>query len=366
MQHERLQVTAVRQPEDAADAAREQHVERGLEPAAGGHEGVGDQRQTRTMRVVGGRRGEVGLHGDRLPAGHPLAREDPARQPVQGSADIGRTQRHVAGGRDQMFEIQATQRPERGVGRCGRHPGGKTTGQGVELQAQVLPGAFGRGRLRSHLPDLPAQISSQRGRRNESACEQRAQTLGQSWQRHLRQHETNAVIERRTIATIAKRAVERHLDEARDLGLVGQREAGIEAGLERKLAQQREAERVDGRHRDLVGTIPQRLPHAGVTCPQVGHDAVAHLGGRLARERDGQHVPRVDAGREQREVAVHEHAGLARAGRGLEYHVVARVCRVRASCLIDGDQRGITHHPRSPSGTRWRSRRTGSGTGCGA
>ena len=71
VQHERLQVAAVRQSEDAPDAAREQHVERRLEPAAGDHERVGDQGQTRTMRVVGRRRGEVGLRRRSASCGAP-------------------------------------------------------------------------------------------------------------------------------------------------------------------------------------------------------------------------------------------------------------------------------------------------------
>ena len=71
----------------------------------------------------------------------------------------------------------------------------------------------------------------------------------------------------------------------------------------------------------------QRLPRVGRDLPmlarpgELGDDARAHLGGRLAGEGDGQHAPRVDAGGEQVEVAIDEHLGLAGAGRGLERHV---------------------------------------------
>jgi hypothetical protein len=56
------------------------------------------------------------------------------------------------------------------------------------------------------------------------------------------------------------RAVQRLLDEARDLGLVGHVEAGIEVRFEWELAEQRQAERVDGADRDFREAIAQLDP----------------------------------------------------------------------------------------------------------
>ena len=58
--------------------------------------------------------------------------------------------------------------------------------------------------------------------------------------------------------------VERLLDQARDLGLVGHVEARVEVGLERKLAQQGQAERVDGADGDVVEAVAQLAPADGV------------------------------------------------------------------------------------------------------
>ena len=49
-------------------------------------------------------------------------------------------------------------------------------------------------------------------------------------------------------------------DEPRNLGLVGQIEARVDVGFERELADERQAERVDRRDRDLAETLAQRLP----------------------------------------------------------------------------------------------------------
>ena len=58
----------------------------------------------------------------------------------------------------------------------------------------------------------------------------------------------------------AMRAIDGVLGETRRLGLVGDGEAGGEAGLERELAQQRVAERVDGADGDVADAIAQRQP----------------------------------------------------------------------------------------------------------
>ena len=57
-----------------------------------------------------------------------------------------------------------------------------------------------------------------------------------------------------------QRLVERLIDQPRDLGLVRERKVGIEIRLERKLAQHREAERVDRADLDVGESIPQLVP----------------------------------------------------------------------------------------------------------
>ncbi len=128
-----------------------------------------------------------------------------------------------------------------------------------------------------------------------------------------------------------ERLVERSIDEPRHLRLVGHAEAGIEIGLERELAEQRQAEGVDGADLDVREPIANRRPARSIErvercrLAQLADDPLAHLGGRLARERDREDVGRVDASGEQVHVARDEHAGLARPGRRLEHDVLRRI-----------------------------------------
>ena len=98
--------------------------------------------------------------------------------------------------------------------------------------------------------------------------------------------------------------IERLLDQARHLGLVGHLEAGIEVGLERELAQQRQAERVDRADRDVAEAVAQSPPALPVSNSEraaarrsSSDDPLAHLGRGLARERDREDVGRLDAAR---------------------------------------------------------------------
>ena len=135
-------------------------------------------------------------------------------------------------------------------------------------------------------------------------------------------------------------AIDGVLGETRRLGLVGDGEAGGEAGLERELAQQRVAERVDGADGDVADAIAQRQPARaprvalGGGAAQLRDDALAHLGGGLAGEGDGQDVRGIDADAQQVDVALHQHRRLAGAGRGLEHDVVARIDGVGARRLV--------------------------------
>ena len=130
-----------------------------------------------------------------------------------------------------------------------------------------------------------------------------------------------------------QRAVERGFDESRRLGFVGEIEAGIDAGFERKFVQQRQAERVDRADADVVERIADLAPPLrreaalAMTLPQRRHHPLAHFRRGLAREGDRQDVARRDAGFEQAHVAIDEHARLAGARRGLERDIAQRIDR---------------------------------------
>ena len=66
-----------------------------------------------------------------------------------------------------------------------------------------------------------------------------------------------------TAAPDRQRAVERGFDEPRRLGFVGEVEAGIDARLERKLVQQRQAKRVDGADADVAERVRISRQRAG-------------------------------------------------------------------------------------------------------
>ena len=108
----------------------------------------------------------------------------------------------------------------------------------------------------------------------------------------------------RQAAAGAKRAIQRFLDQARRLGFVGELEAGIDVGLERELAQQRSGRtrrssrwRCRRGSRESRATTPAVMARSRWRRRQFVQDALPHLRGGLARERDREDVARLDAGR---------------------------------------------------------------------
>jgi hypothetical protein len=136
----------------------------------------------------------------------------------------------------------------------------------------------------------------------------------------LRHQEGNILIVPSPRGHYPQGAIDRLVDEARHLGLVSQREAGVDVRLQRELADQRQAERVDGVDGNIRHPIPQRQPAPSILgrCNrgrlQLMHDALAHLGRRLAREGDGENVRGIDACSQQVDVPRHEDRRLAGAG----------------------------------------------------
>ena len=193
------------------------------------------------------------------------------------------------------------------------------------------------------------QVAVQNARRDEPSVEQRAEPSAQTPLAKLRKHEGDVVVLARVRPRDSKRAIERLLHETRHLGLVGQSEARIDVRFQWKLAQQRQAEGVDRRDGDVAQSLPQIAPSFGIELggpagfPQPLHDALAHFGGGLASEGDGQDVVGIDAGKEQVDVPLDQHPRLAGARRSLKHDVLR---------WIDGGlPRGfVRRHRRSPSG----------------
>ena len=86
----------------------------------------------------------------------------------------------------------------------------------------------------------------------------------------LREHQRHVVVVAREAAADPQRLVERLADQPRHLGVVGEVEAGIDVGFERKLAQQRQAERVDGRDGDVAEALLQIAPARRVELARAG------------------------------------------------------------------------------------------------
>ena len=70
-------------------------------------------------------------------------------------------------------------------------------------------------------------------------------------------------------------------------------------------------------------------------------DPLPHLGGGLAREGDRQDVLGLDAGSQQVDVALHEHARLAGAGGGFEHDVSGRIDRETPGVGISRQSPGV-------------------------
>ena len=169
-----------------------------------------------------------------------------------------------------------------------------------------------------------------------------------------REQQRHVVVVGRQRPADAERPIERFAHQAGRLGFVGQVEPGIDAGFERELAQQRQAERVDGGDGDVGET--RRAPRASA------RDRAAAA--RRARRNVSRMRCRISAAalrvkviarmcrgstpaHEQVDIAIDQHARLAGAGRGLERDV----CRgwVAQDARPRGRARSTGPPDRSPS-----------------
>ena len=199
---------------------------------------------------------------------------------------------------------------------------------------------------------------------HEPAIDERGQAISSAPDAELRQHQGDVAILARDRHQDPHRPIERGGDEPRDLGFVRELEGGIDVRLERELAKQRQAERVDRADGDVAQSIAEVEPArpielgCGGGTAQLAQDALAHLGRRLPRERDRQDVGRIDPRLEQVDVSGDEHRCLPRAGRCLQHHVVPGVdgvkrarrhrCPARVARLPLSEVRGPWPVVRSP------------------
>ena len=172
----------------------------------------------------------------------------------------------------------------------------------------------------------------------------------------LREDKRDVGIGARLAGQNAQRLIERVLDEARHLGLVRKVETRIEIGLERKLAQQRQAEGIDRADGDVAEPIAQVDPAGAIDLrplaglAKLAHDPLAHFCGGLAREGNRQDVGRIDAALEQVDVARDEHRRLPGSRGGFEHDVVGRIDGKAARVGVGVGRRGSR---------RWRERAAG-------
>ena len=180
---------------------------------------------------------------------------------------------------------------------------------------------------------------------DEPAVDHVREAVAQPLLAQLGKQQPHVVVGPRQTAADVERAIQRLLHQARHLRLVRHLEAGIEIRLERKLAKQRQAERVDRADGDVARALAHVAPQFLIRSRRLGaraqlvENAAPHLGGGLARKRDGEDVRRLDAAAQQVEIPIDEHMGLAGACRRLEHDVVRGIDRPRSRCRIGRESR---------------------------
>jgi hypothetical protein len=103
-------------------------------------------------------------------------------------------------------------------------------------------------------------VPLEQGWRHQPPVEQGRQPRPRAAVAELREDQRDVLVRGGDAPADAQRAVERLVDEPRHLGFVGQGEPRIEVRLERKLSEQREAERIDRAHADVPEPIAQFAP----------------------------------------------------------------------------------------------------------
>ena len=200
---------------------------------------------------------------------------------------------------------------------------------------------------RSAVPDAARYLAEHLGRHDPSA-QQRRQPAPDATLTQLGKRQRHVAIVPGDGAARPKGAIERFVDQARQLGVVGNGKGRVEVGLERKFPQQRQAERVDRADGNIGGPIAQLAPPRRRNLPgrrgraEGRHDALAHLRRGLAGKRDRQNVGRVNPRPQQIDVAVDQHPRLPGSRRRLQRNVESRIDGAGASQAV------VTRLQRSP------------------
>ena len=351
---ERADVLRDRDVEDAPDAARENRVQVAAEPPNEVGDRARDLGGGQAVALPGLRGGAVVdlVAGAREVAFARLAvlLDEIRAQPVEESPQrrlLGERAERRAGLARQSSEIRGEHRERRPSERTVVQERVQPARHGGQNVAQPFGGApagdLGRQVARTEREEVPQHIA-----RDQPPVEQRGQPEAQAALAELDEKHRQVAVFPSEVAADAQPGIERLVDEPRDLGLVGEIEAGIDAGFERELANEREAEGVDRRDGDLAEPFPQiaptfcrklRTPRArrgasgmyqccAARLPEPGDDPLAHLGRRLAREGDREDVAGIDPGQQQVDVAIDQDARLAGSGRRFEHDVLGRAGRV--------------------------------------
>ncbi len=205
---------------------------------------------------------------------------------------------------------------------------------------QECGASVGRGRRDRQRGRTSGKKAIQHGGGHHAAIEQRRETGAGATIAELGEHERDGLILASDGAADAQRAIEGFVNEPRHFHVVGHGESRIEIGLQREFPEQRQTERVDRADVDVASAIAELAPAGGRDVApfhrrtQRPEDALAHLRGRLPRERDGEDVGGIDACAQQVDVPVDEHARLAGSGGRLERHVESWVNGPLASGTI--------------------------------
>jgi hypothetical protein len=262
--------------------------------------------------------------------------------------DLAGIDRAQIGGHNREARVAA-----RAVGQEGR----QAVGHRSDRVAQAGRGERGRP-VDVEPGGRAAEIASQPFGDGEPPVHEVREPVAQAGRRDPRQHQRHVFVVAGQSARHPQRLVEGGVHEARRLGLVRNPEAGVEPRLERELAQQREAERVDRGNGHLADAIAQRQPAGAAVLapcgglPQRRDDPLAHLGRGLAGEGHREDVRGIDAGGQQVQVALHQHRRLARPRRRLEHDVQPRIGSIRTCGTIAFERVArlelvIRHHARN-------------------
>ncbi len=359
-------------PEHPPHASRDQHVEVAAPGLVRVENGVRVSDDEVLVRLPVGRRREDGLLVSRW---QKLARLSVLGQEVLAHPSkrlLNRGRIDVSVRRERSLELPklAQQQAERRVKRTRLEEAIETAAHRLEYREQ-RSGSAPRGIADREITRPGRQIPAENAGRHDPAIEQAGQPLARTAIAKLCEHERDVFVLPGDAPARTQRPIERLVNEPRHLGFVGHLETGVQIGFERKFAQQRQAERVDRADRHVGRPVAQLTPAtrrklaARPSRAKRRDDALAHLGCGFPRKRERQNLGGVYTLAQQVDVAIDEHARLARAGRRLECHVVARIDGPLATGPIAGiDPRFRRHrllfvegqeplnHARSPSGTR--------------